>query len=241
MQVSDRLMVGVGLAWSDTEIEGKTLNRNDLDVEGYQLVVYGNYALNATDFVEGCALVGRNDNETRRDITIGALNSVARGDYESVFTQVYTGMGSRYRISDAFAFTPVLSARYTYIDDERYSERGAGALNLNVNSNTEDSLSVGLDGTGTYTFGREGNYALSLAGGVGYDVMTDPPLVTSTLAGGGAAFGTRGAEPDEFVYRAGVGFTAAPTERVAVEFQYAFDGRSDHQSHGGSINFRWQF
>ena len=78
MQVSDRLMVGVGLAWSDTEIEGKTLNRNDLDVEGYQLVVYGNYALNATDFVEGCALVGRNDNETRRDITIGALNSVAR-------------------------------------------------------------------------------------------------------------------------------------------------------------------
>jgi hypothetical protein len=65
--------------------------------------------------------------------------------------------------------------------------------------------------------------------------------VTSTLAGGGGAFGTRCPEPDEFVYRAGVGLTATPTERVAVEFQSAFDGRSDHQSHGGSINFRWQF
>ena len=241
IQVSDRLMVGAGLAWSDTEIDGKTLNRNDLDVEGYQLVVYGNYELNATDFIEGYALVGLNDNETRRDMTIGAINSVARGDYESVFTQVYTGMGSRYRISDAFTFTPVLSARYTYIDDEGYIERGAGALNLTVNSNTEDSLIVGLDGTGTYTFGREGHYALSLAGGGGYDVMTDRPLVTSTLAGGGAAFGTRGAEPDEFVYRGSVGLTAAPTERVSVEFKYAFDGRSDYQSHGGLAALRWQF
>jgi uncharacterized protein with beta-barrel porin domain len=241
MQINDRLMLGVGLAWSDTEIEGKTLNRNDLDVEGYKAVLYGNYALSATDFIEGYALVGRNDSETRRDMTIGALNSVARGDYESVFTQRYTGMGSRYRISDAFAFTSVLSARYTYTDDEGYNERGAGVLNLTVNSNTEDSLIVGLDGTGTYTFGREGHYALSLAGGVGYDVMTDSPLVTSTLAGGGGAFGTRGAEPAEFVYRAGVGLTATPTERVAVAFQYAFDGRGDRQSHGGSINFRWQF
>ena len=84
----------------------KTLNRNERDVEGYKAVLYGNYALNATDFVEGYALVGRNDNETRRDMTVGALNSVARGDHESVFTQIYTGMGSRYRISDAFAFTP---------------------------------------------------------------------------------------------------------------------------------------
>ena len=29
--------------------------------------------------------------------------------------------------------------------------------------------------------------------------MTDQLLVTSTLAGGGAAFGTRGADPDEVV------------------------------------------
>ena len=67
------------------------------------------------------------------------------------------------------------------------------------------------------------------------------PLVTSTLAGGGAAFGTRGAEPDEFVYRGSVGLTAAPTERVSVEFKYAFDGRSDYQSHGGLAALRWQF
>ena len=98
-----------------------------------------------------------------------------------------------------------------------------------------------MDATGTYTFGREGHYALSLAGGVGYDVMTDRPLVTSTLAGGGAAFGTRGAEPDEFVYRGSVGLTAAPTERVSVEFKYAFDGRSDYQSHGGLAALRWRF
>jgi len=67
------------------------------------------------------------------------------------------------------------------------------------------------------------------------------PLVTSTLAGGGAAFGTRGAEPDEFIYRGGFALAVTPQERISVEFEYEFEGRSDYQSHGGSMNSRWQF
>jgi len=65
--------------------------------------------------------------------------------------------------------------------------------------------------------------------------------VTSTFAGGGGAFTTTGAEPDEFTYRAGIGFNAAPTDRMSVHLDYEFEGRSDYQSHGGSLNLRWQF
>ena len=63
---------------------------------------------------------------------------------------------------------------------------------------------------------------------------------TVTPAGGGA-FTTTGAEPDELTYRGGIGFNAAPTDRVSVQLDYEFKGRRDYQSHGGSLNMRWQF
>ena len=56
----------------------------------------------------------------------------------------------------------------------------------------------------------------------------------STFPGGGA-FTTTGAGPDEFTYRAGVGFNAALTVRVSVHLDDEFEGRS------GSPNLHWQF
>jgi opacity protein-like surface antigen len=93
----------------------------------------------------------------------------------------------------------------------------------------------------TYRFGDNQGYAVTLRTGVGFDVLTDETAVTGTLAGGGGAFTTTGAEPDELTYRGGIGFNAAPTDRVSVHLDYEFEGRSDYQSHGGSLNVRWQF
>ena len=116
MQVSERLTLGAGLAWSETDIDGKTLAATASMWEGYQLAVYGSYEFNETAFVEAYAIVGVNDNETRRDISIGALNRVARADYNSVFTRVYSGFGSEYRVNDQLTFSPKVSLRCTYID-----------------------------------------------------------------------------------------------------------------------------
>ena len=222
IQHNDKLLLGAGFAWSDSEIDGKTINTNELDVESYQLVLYGNYDINATDFVESYAIVGFNDNESRRDIAFGGLTSTARADYDSIFARIYAGLGRGYRTSEQFTFTPLVTLRYTHIDQDAYTEVGAGVLNLSVNSNKEDSLIVGLDGVGTYTFGSEGTYAVSLRGGIGYDALTDRTLVSSTLAGGGGVFATQGAEPDEFVYRGGFGIKATPKDMMSVRFDYAF-------------------
>ena len=35
----------------------------------------------------------------------------------------------------------------------------------------------------------------------------------------------------------GIGFNAAPTDRMSTHLDYEFEGRSDHQSHGGSLYF----
>ena len=155
--------------------------------------------------------------------------------------RVYTGVGRDYKQSDRFTLTPVATLRYTYIDQDGYTEDGAGALNLIVGDNDEDSLILGLDAVGTYRLDAEGTYSMSMRAGVGYDVLTDRALISSTFAGGGGAFATNDAEPDEFVYRAGFGLKATPKDLMSVRLDYEFEGRSDYQAHGGSINFRWQF
>ena len=241
IQHNDKLMLGAGFAWSDSKVDGKTINTNKLDVESFQLVLYGNYDLNATDFVESYAIVGFNDNESRRDVAFGGLRSTALAKYDSIFARIYTGVGRGYRTSEQFMFTPMATLRYTHIDQDSYTESGAGVLNLNVSGNDEDSLILGMDGVGTYTFGEGGIYAMSVRAGIGYDVLTDQSLVSSNFTGGGGVFTTTGSEPDEFVYRAGFGMKASPKDKISVRFDYEFEGRSDYQSHGGSMNLRWQF
>ena len=170
IQHNDKLMLGAGFAWSDSKVDGKTINTNKLDVESFQLVLYGNYDLNATDFVESYAIVGFNDNESRRDVAFGGLRSTALAKYDSIFARIYTGVGRGYRTSEQFMFTPMATLRYTHIDQDSYTESGAGVLNLNVSGNDEDSLILGMDGVGTYTFGEGGIYAMSVRAGIGYDV-----------------------------------------------------------------------
>ena len=72
---------------------------NELDIQSYQLVLYGDYDLTPTDFVEGYAIVGFNDNETRRDMRVGSFRATARGDFDSIFTRIYTGLGRTYQQS----------------------------------------------------------------------------------------------------------------------------------------------
>lgn len=234
-QTNERLLLGAGFAFSETEVDGKTISNNALDVSTYQLVLYGNYDVNPTDFVEGYAMFGWSDNDTQRSIAFGGLTDFAEGDYDSWFTRVYAGYGRTYQTSDRFSFAPVATLRYTYIDQDGYTEDGAGALNLVVSGTDEDSLILGLDGVGTYKLDADGTYSVSVRGGIGYDVTNDRTIVTSTFAGGGGAFATRGMKADEFVYRGGFGIKAEPEELMQVRLDYEFEGRADYQSHGGSV------
>ena len=111
VEFNDRLVLGAAAAWSDTEVDGHTLSSHRLDAETYQLVVYSDYALNETDFVESYAVAGWNDNETRRQISVGGLTRQARGDYNSFFTRIYTGLGRHYHTSDSWTF----AVSYTHL------------------------------------------------------------------------------------------------------------------------------
>ena len=237
---NDNLLVGGAFAWSEAEIDADTIGKNELDIQSYQFVLYGSYDLDARNYIDAHAIVGWNDNESRRDVTIGAFTSTARADYDSVFTRIYAGLGRKYAVSDQLTLSPLLNIRYTYIDEDGYTESGA-PIALTVASNDEDSLIFGLDGVARYTFGPKSTYSMTAQAGVGYDAIMDRTLVSSTFVGGGSTFATRGAEPDEFVYHASFSLNSDTTENVSVNIQYAFEGQQDFDVHGFSATLRIRF
>ena len=237
---NDNLLVGAAFAWSEAEIEADTISRNELDIQTFQIALYGSYNLDARNYIDAHAIVGWNDNESRRDVTIGTFTSTASADYDSFFTRIYAGLGRKYAVNDQFTVSPVISIRCTYIDEDGYTETGA-PIALAVGSNDEDSLVLGLDGVGRYTFGAGNAYSITARAGVGYDAIMDRSLVSSTFVGGGSTFATRGAEPDEFVYHASFGLHSDPGAQTSVSIEYDFEGRQDFDVHGFSATVRWLF
>ena len=237
---NDNLFVGAAFAWSEAEIEADTISQNELDIQTYQLALYGSYDLDARNYIDAHAIVGWNDNESRRDVTIGAFKSTASADYDSFFTRIYAGLGRKYAVNDQFTVSPVINIRYTYIDEDGYTETGA-PIALAVGSNDTDSLVLGLDGVGHYTFGPGNAYSITARAGVGYDAITDRTLVSSNFVAGGGTFATRDAEPDEFVYHASFGLNSAAGTTTSVSIEYEFEGRQDFDVHGFSATVRWRF
>jgi hypothetical protein len=93
--------------------------------------------------------------------------------------------------------------RATQVEADRYTETGAGALNLRVDRATCDELLVTADVKAAHTFANSVSIFGNLA--AAYDLMNDPAQSTSAFVGGGPAFITNGLESSPWLMRGGVG------------------------------------
>jgi uncharacterized protein with beta-barrel porin domain len=125
------------------------------------------------------------------------------------------------------------------VNVENYSESGAAALNLNVNNESSDSFVLS---TGIKVALRVSESLNLLANaGVGYDLMTDSTSLTSSFSGGGAQFTTKGIEPDQWVYNAGLGAKYSLENGTQITANYNLDARHDYTDQSVSANFRLMF
>ena len=191
-------------------------------------------------FVDLIGIFGFNDNDSERRINFGGESRIAKGNFDSNYYQLYAAVGTSYALSDNGTFTPVLSLGYTYVDEDSYTEKGAGDLNLQVRSNDADSLVLGIDGRFAFEFGESGSQFTTHLG-VGFDVLTDESTLIASFVGGGSPFQTTSAEPDEIVYGVGVGLTLNATEGLQVLLNYEYEAREDFDNQMFNVSLRWKF
>lgn len=237
--LSEQARLGVAFAYANTNVDSDSrVAPQDAQIDTFQLIGYGSYALAPDTELNFQVDAGQNRNQGKRHMPFA--DATAKADYDSYSAHAGLGLGHTLRFTDTLTFVPSVRADYTWIGDEAYHEKGAGALNLNVDRRDAEELIFSVDGKLNYNLG--GNTVLSANLGAGYDVINETTSISSTYAGSpAAAFTTRGLDPSPWLGRAGLGLSHTLENGTEVSVRYDAESRSDYLNQGASIKARWAF
>ncbi|QDF99785.1 hypothetical protein CJ010_16150 [Azoarcus sp. DD4] len=238
-EVSSALRLGAAFAYAKSDVDGNSSAApQSAEVDVYQLVGYGSYSLDDRTEVDFQAGIGRNRNEGRRKITFAAR--VAESDFDSETAHIGVGIGRSYAIGGRTSLTPSIRADYTWIKDQSYTEKGAGALNLHIDSRSTEALVVGIDAKLEHQVSEQSSLVGNL--GVGYDTINERASVTAAFAGApGAAFVTSGIKPEPWLVRGGLGAVFKTGGGVEISGRYDAEYRESFINQTASVKARWMF
>lgn len=237
--VNDELNLGVAFAYAKANIDSNSKTaRQSLDVDVYQLIGYGSYALDERSSMNFQLDFGKNQNSGTRRIAF--TGTAADANYDSQTAHIGLGIDRIYPLSEQTSFVPEVRVDYTWIKDESYREKGADLLNLKVNNRTTEALVFGVGGTLNHALNQHTSLSLNL--GVGYDAVNDTASITSAYAGAaGASFTTRGIKQSPWLGFTGAGLTHTTQSGTAVTLRYDAEHRSDFLNHTASLQAKWMF
>ena len=224
-QVTDNVKVGVGYAYTNTDIEGYL---RDTDVDTHTAIVYGEYKPSQW-YVNGIATYSWADYEES--------STVRSADYDvdSYGLQVMSGYETGYK---GFDITPEAGLRYVHIDQDGYTD----SIGNHVSGDDYDILTAVIDAKVGKTYALENGMNIKPEARVAatYDLMNDDVNSVVTLANG-AAYTVEGDALDRFGMEFGAGVTADLNDKVVVSVGYEGKFREDYQDHTGLLNAKYKF
>lgn len=246
-------LVGGGFVFSDTDIEGKSTFGHTLETDSYQLIVYGQrrFGEDRSFYANTSLAVGMATTDIERTIDVsgtgGALALKATADYEGVFARMTGATGAVFLAGERTTISPELNMAYTYIDEDGYTEAGAGNLGLDVFSRDEETLIAGFRTRIAYGLNDDFSAGLiSVHFGVGRDLVGGDGIVSSRYIGsrniaGGPIFNTPAKELSRTVWYGGTGYEVRIGESFNVMIGYEYEGRDELDTEWLAGELRWSF
>jgi outer membrane autotransporter protein len=237
-------IAGLGFSYADTDVDGKGAGRSHSDIKSYQLTAYADYT-EKDWYVEGLVGYAHNDMDTSRDITV--TSTKAKGDTKSGQYMVSVNAGMPQKLDEEGTyFTPTLGLSITHVDNEAYTETGAGVLNLKVDPEDITIAKASFGGRlHTKVEDDDGIFVPELRAQLHYDVAGDEGSSSNTFTGGGPAFQVEGMDVEELSVSGGVGIAYAPTggemEGMSFSVNYDAEFKDDFTGQSGNFNFRYAF
>lgn len=237
--VTDKILAGVGFSYINSNVDSNSSAApQHSQIDTYQLIGYGSYALDNQTEIYSQMDFGYNKNDGKRDILL--LGTTARAEYDSWSAHVGTGVSRVYQAAPKLSFIPSARIDYTWIRAESYNETGAGVLNQYVSSQTDDELLPSLEAKIKY----QATNAMSLSAKVGgsYDILNDGASITSAFAGSPAAtFTTQGLKDSPWTGKAGAGLDYKVSDTLDLSINYDAEVRTSYVNQSASFKARFSF
>jgi outer membrane autotransporter protein len=235
-ELSEISRIGAAFAYARSDVDSNS-GAQTADVDSYLAVLYGSRRLDENTELNWQADYAYNRNEGDRRIAF--VNQAARLSYHSDSFHLGAGVGRTLPLSEKTSFTPSFRADYTVLWENSYTETGAGALNLAVDDKTTDELILAVDGKLEHDVSDSSTLIANL--GIGYDTEAEQASLTSSFAGGGAAFSTDGIKPSSTVWRGGLGMVVNTSDAMEFTARYDLETRSGYTGQTVSVKFRMPF
>lgn len=227
--VNDDVKVGVGYAYTNTDIDGFM---RSTDVDTHTAIVYGEYKP-SNWYVNGIATYGWSDYEENKNVA--GVGVKADYDVETFGLQAMTGYDMQV---NGFGFTPEAGLRYVHIKQDAYKD----SADQRVLGNDSDILTgvIGAKVSKSWELENGMNIKPEARIAATYDLMNDDVNSVVTLANG-SAYSVEGKALDRFGMEFGAGVTAEVNDNVELSLGYEGKFREDYQDHTGLINAKYKF
>lgn len=230
--------LGLAFAYSGTEVDSND-KRHSADIESYQLLGYGRYALTDVTEVDFQMGLGFSETDGERRITFLDDTPTARARYDGMNFHLGGGIGQTIQLGDDAQFIPAVRVDYMRFDSEGYRETGAGALNLVAESDELEALELGVSGNLRYRISNEASLVASF--GAVYDTLNERPKVISRFAGGGEAFVTSGIDASPWTGHLGLGLPITLGDKAHIALRYDVEAREDYNNQTASVKIGLDF
>jgi outer membrane autotransporter protein len=225
-QLSTKSNLGISLAYAYGSVSSNSsVAPSSVDVNSYQLGLYGDYQLQPTWQVNYQLDGAYNTNFSKRNLSAFAgttgVGANATGSYNSYAVHAGLGLQKYFSLNPNTRLTPEVRLDYTTVQTDSYTESGGGLLNLKVNSQSYNTLytsaSLRLDHALSNGLNISGNV------GIAYNALDTNAQLTSAYQGGGPTFVTNGLDISPWLYNAGVGIGGMVSKNVELNVRYDID------------------
>ncbi|WEK32585.1 MAG: autotransporter domain-containing protein [Candidatus Pseudomonas phytovorans] len=197
-KLNGNTVLGVAYSYVKTNVESD--NGNKTDVENNTLTAYGTWT-EGNYFVDGGLSYGKGKNDSKRYIS----GTTAKGSYDSDMIGLNVMAGYGFHFDHNLLVEPRVTARYTNLSIDGFSEHGSSAALKTGDQRLEvGELGAGLRVAGAFDLGK-GTLEPEFKVMAYHDLIADKSSTTSAFTLGGNSFVATGVTPARNSYEAGIG------------------------------------
>jgi uncharacterized protein with beta-barrel porin domain len=219
------------LAQADVEGEGVTAHAlAQYDFGPAYLSLLGGYSNVSTD--------------VQRRVSVGAVDQASRASFDVESRTVAAEIGSRLALPDGFSINPHVGLIHTSLDQDSFTEDGAGALSLNVAgiSAADTAVEVGARLGGSVTLSNGLTLLPRLRVAYSHLLRDQRPAVSASLPGlgvGSFQASVNGEPEDQFHLGLGLEAMFSPTFSVGVHYSGRFADDSSGQGLQATLRLKF--
>lgn len=227
--VKDDVKVGVGYAYTQTDIDG-FLRKTDVDA--HNLMVYSEYKP-ADWYVNGILSYGWADYSENKYV----LGNKVKADYDADTIGLQVMSGYDMMVKDVNV-TPEAGLRYLHISQDSYTDTAG----QKVSASDSDIVTAVIGAKAGKDFVLENGMNLRPEARLAftYDIVNDDANSSVTLANG-SSYQVEGEALDEFGVEFGLGLTADVNDKVELSVGYEGKFRKDYYDNTGLLNAKYKF